>query len=1674
MAKKTKKKLNVKFLVILVSVLAVAVVAGVIAVPLIQQSPDRAVRRATAAQEEGDWALAASQWDKAARLTDGTPEYVLNAIDATMHLTGGDDGQEKIGGILQSYNAVLASDPGNLRALRGRLSLLEETGRLDAPSADYETREIRRLAGEILKQEPDDAQARTLRAIATLNLAEFAGEGVSAEQAERALADLREVAADAGNPDADGLALVSHTLRLLRQADKDRAAGRPEAALETWQQAVGLVDEVAQKAGPLPETGASLPRVELQRRVGESYRAAARVKPFLDVAMLQAGPGAATLDAEQRRKVLDDPVTRQAADKALANFESAAAALDDEAHALDDGYRRTLLVLAEALQERGRLDEAEAAHRRLVAARPWDATASMSLASFLQQRGRVDDAVATLREQLDRYAAAEKEAEAAKDDETATPGQRTGLPEGLTGYAAATARTSRLFVGALLADLLLTQRQGEADAARQETLLAEARDLFENFDAARRAKGYGESATAARVRGQLQLAAGNEAQALRTLEEALRMTEGARPGNEQIERLRTLSMLADANRRLNQSGALQRNLEEMLRLRPDLDTVRGQLAQVYLGQGQPELAKPLIEALLASDPQNAAYQQLALAAAPADQRDATYDALPEATDQQRRAKMVVAARLGRREEAVRLGRAVVAESPDDATATMMLAEQYRALGQADEAAALLEPLAATEPNARVLLAQLRGGTAEAVAAMPEGTNRLVTEARLAAARGDAAGALSKLEEARESAPDNAGLADSLFAAYVDAGRLDDARAMIGELTRLDADNLAGRSYDVRLLLAGDQTEAALREAGRLAQDFPQVAEAQALQAAALSRAGRPSEAADVYRRALELSPANATLLGGMVGALQTAGRGQEAGPFIETGLRVAPDNAAFRRAQLAYEVQYGDADQAIAERRDAAKEQPDNPEQQLVLAQTLVAAASRPGLEPATRDARVVEALSAFRAGLDRFPGDVRFLQGAVAAAAEAGEDQARALVPAVETALGQGELATNPQAAASAAQLYATAGDFAKAESVIRRALGALDAGSGSSGSDAQAGRGASAGLLVALSEIMLRQGRPDEAVAVLGGYEDVPAIAERKVALLATRAAGSPGDEAAYDALRRATDGPLAQGTLSSASLNALAYTEIRRGNPEAAISLLDKSLEKQPGNARTLFFKGAAQAAKAEPDLNAAQDLLQRSVAANGRDADALRELARVQRLRGEADEAAGTYSRLLGVAPDDVEARLSLLGLLIGSQPPRTAEAARVFREAEEAGVADQPRLLLARARLEEVRGRKREAADFARRAAEVAETDAPGTPLAEQARREFLTTLLRTEQYPEVVAATDEMAATANSSEGGPPWWALRARGEALAKLKRREQAVAAYSESFRAVESAPSVAEAVLVDMAQQVGFEPAYALVKDKLEPADGSPPPLATLLPAAAILARDGQAGRAVDLLRQVEPQVQAAGGQLRPEQRASIALQIGTLSLQAQPKRLDQAEPAFREVLKVAPNNMAAQNNLAYALMLQAGDEPDSKVAAAKRAEAVTLARAAYEQARAAAERAGEPADPNVLDTYASTLLSQATAATAGAGQPDRAALGEVVTLLRGGRATVEDRGTAFPELYLHLSQALLALGQPADAAEAGRAGLALLDQKRQSGQTVDAGVEADLREAVTKAESGSGGGNAEAGE
>lgn len=1666
-----RKRLNTKLLIALACGVTIVAVGLFVAAKLYADSPERAVSRAEAAMKEGNWSQAAEQYGKAYALTQNA-DYQLLGVEAQRHQTTGEDAREVVGSIQGALNGLVASNPNNLRAVRELMRFHADDPYFAGPRASQATREVRRLSDLVLAQEPDDAEANILSSVATLNLSRFTSEQIPADEAEAARETLRETVPT--NPlDGTGLETLHGKVQeevqsILSQLQTPNLS--QEEKLEIIREAQGkynsftaLLDEVA-AAAESAESRESIPTdtALLHARLGAAYDAAARLLGQLSMQEVrQENPDASSTALTEAINTAANPLQ----EKALAQYDKAVAALDPERDVKSDAFLLAHTVHASALRNRGDTEAAEAELRKLVEQRPWDVRAAGALSQLLRETNRPMEAAEVMRKTF----AASKEP----------------LPDipGRPGYRATLYRT---LAGLHLADALLDARGQTSNTDEQRKLLDEAREAFAAYETARQASGgVGETIDSQRVEGELQIANRNFGEGINTLNAALRAVESG--GGTDADRLSLLRSLAAAHRAAENEGAEIEYLEKAIAAgnsqgnaaRMANDMYR--LAQLHQEVGDDEEARKIAEQLLRIAPNLPQIQALLATLASEAEGDEAYANLPESTELERRIKLQTALNTNRREEVRRLAEALVAEQPQNPTFAVQLAQILAELGETEQAVTLLQKFPDDRAASRYL-AQLQGGT-EALLAMLGPIDRLKAEAQIAEAEGDTATMVAKLEEAHEAAPDDLAITQALFNAYVRAGRADEAEALLPPLRQASVDRMGGQGLDLQLLLARATRSNATGESGSVSLDsviqaadrlvtnnqgiamahilrgdvYRVAAEDAEQQFDADLVAQRLNEAAESYAEAVRLSPTEIRALTGAITTLQSLKRYDEAQTYITEGLEAAPRNAFLRNAQAAIALRTGQGSGILQSLRTEVDTNADSVEPRLRLVRALQVAAAGAADRKDTAAAQQfhADAIAAIEAGLEAFPQDTRLLTMLADSAPAAGGDataRAEAHFAEIMRPTAENSLADSQEAVEAAVQFYANVGRPAEAEAIVRRYLSLMG----------DASREAKAGVLLELSKLLANQGKVLEAVDVLDGYEELPAIRQQRVRLLANAASA---DASVLPRLRE----ELAQTSdLPTGTLNAAALAEYRAGNLAEAEALLKQANVEGDADGRGasppgLFLLGVVEAGKSDADLNEAARLLQKSVELQPSNTDALRALAQVRRALGQDEAAEGTLRDLLDVSPTDVAARLALAQLQLDQRPPDYRAASREFRAAEAAGVGNDPRLLLARANMEADRNDANAAAGYARQAVEQATTlvrqaqpdVAPAALINQTAnfQNAYLQLLLRLDRAEEALGAARALVNQLGDT-AQVPYWIRRAEGEALARLGRPNEAVAAYTQAFEA--APPQARGTVLADANEHIGFDAAYALIRDGVE---GEEPNPESLLLAATLYAEVDQLDQAISATQRIGELLEARGG-MTPAQAMELDQRLGTLYLRSTPPRLDEAIAAYRRVLDQQADLAPALNNLAYALTLK-GTQPGTPTAEAKTllSEAVDAGTRAFDQVGRGPDGR---ANPNVLDSLGWAEASLAMLTNNGS------LLESATNRLREAAETAEANGEPFAEVYYHLARVREAANQPAEARQFAQRGLEVIREREQSGEAnvADEGSRSRLQEVLNRLGSGEG--------
>ncbi|MEM7807521.1 MAG: tetratricopeptide repeat protein, partial [Planctomycetota bacterium] len=888
-----------------------------------------------------------------------------------------------------------------------------------------------------------------------------------------------------------------------------------------------------------------------------------------------------------------------------------------------------------------------------------------------------------------------------------------------------------------------------------------------------------------------------------------------------------------------------------------------------------------------------------------------------------------------------------------------------------------------------------------------------------------------------------------------------ATAVAEDLGRRGADGAGGDLYRVRIQVAEGDLDEATRQVKALANRFPRMAEAQMALSEVLRRVGDNAGAADAARQALSLAPTDVRAIIEAATAFEAAGRADDAQSVIQQGLVQRPRDPRLRQLDETLTLRYGDAEPVLADRRRAVEENPDDATawQRLAAAQAAAVENAVRGDDAALRAERVRATVDTALQGLEKFPDDGRFLAQLARvgrlAEDEGIQDRVREAVQRVMTPSFEETLIDDASAVGAAATYYANVDDLQSAIIVVRRHLGRLSA---------DAPREQRAFMLLALSQLLTRGGQNEEAASVLVGFEDVPQVQQRLVAMLAQQATQATGEE--QDRLFERLADAVSGDDVQPGPLLAAAFAELNRGNAERAVELLERADRIRPDDAGTIYLLGVALGQLNPPDLEGARDQLERAAELRPTNLDAYRNLARVYQQLGERDAAEDAYLRLLEVDDADLNARLALIQMQLAKSPPDYAAADRYFRAAEATAVAGSPTLLIARARMEMDRNRATDAVTYGRRSVE-ASVDARralagnASPTAQELQaanipnflNAYLDLLLRSGRISEAIREIDFWSSRVTASGTEEPHWLQVRRAEAFARDGRRTEARDAYIRAFNtAAATDPGQADVVLLEMAKRIDPDSAYALVQDRVEgdQSDAQATMSAAMI-AARIYIQANENDRALGFIRKVRQVFADEGQEIRDSTEILLSQQEGTLYLTNTPPQLDDAASAFRRALELAPDNVAVNNNLAYTLTLLADASEESDMGKERLLrQAVERGDVALATARDEARRRGGVASPSVIDTvgWARAKLAMTTG--------DDAGLDEAIRLLRTARDNAERDGNAFPEVYVHLARALRADGNLSDAIESARVGLDFVTRRLDNAEERRPGDEQLLNE------------------
>jgi tetratricopeptide (TPR) repeat protein len=1063
-------------------------------------------------------------------------------------------------------------------------------------------------------------------------------------------------------------------------------------------------------------------------------------------------------------------------------------------------------------------------------------------------------------------------------------------------------------------DVLSNTRERE----KREPLLAEVQSNYDKLSG----KVSGEHAAFVHIRGRIQLARGQAVEAIQTLDRALKLYPAGRP-----ERYELIFQLASAYIGAQQTGRAKELLREILVVNQLHTPSRLMLADLLIREGnikgtnregaegaafhidflERQLGKehPLVMRLRfsASEREGKGSEEAV----------AAYKALPEKTLGDRFAKAQIAAGQSNWEESIRLLESIRAEKPDSLDIVQPLVGVYLQNNQRDKALAVvdaaikLHPQQAGLPLMRQQIEnpeKAKDIRRERIPQITDPLRREMAWVEYYIELGDEQQAFAHLDEAAKIAPDDPRVNDLQFTQALVRKDWDRAGALISKMAARNQDSADGQVYRIRLAEAQGKLDQAYEQALKLTQIRPEFASSYVRLGDVLRRQGEDEQAIHNYQLALERQTENEEAIRGLItchynlkqyGKPSTTeeGRKQEATgakKYIELGQRLFPDNPAFKEVALAWELQFGDPDKAIATREKAVKDSPDNARAWRDLCVAYLAAGQTksgagfpggggndagpaPAIDEKAAQVYYTKARDTLAQAAAKFPEEPGFTSQLITA------HLALKDVPAAEKVMleftSRDQYKGKPETAMSVAEFYVRANQPEKAEKALRDFLATAP-----DNVDVQLKLAAALGI----------QKRIDDAMKVLDAHNaNDPRVQQQRVELLVT--AGRTEEAAKFvDEALAAKQTPALQKMRARIDM---ASGKLREGRQR-----IDQVLAATPNDVEALYLRGLATMVDPHGDLNSAIDDFNKVVAQQPGRIDARVYLADAYRRRNLPEDAIRTLEAAVRAAPTEKSLRLRLLDLYSTHQPPFWTAAQGLLKETRSTPqFADDLDFIHAEASMWMRRKDYAKAVDLIKLVMAKAPNNA-------QVAATYFTALLEKRDYQALLAETDKWLKAHPDS-----WWVHQYRGSAYGR-NGLNNSQAALNEFAKGIEIAKRGTDPdAIASLLTAVGVDVSPDEARKVLEPMAAKDVRWKLLL--AELLDRTGDVNGAIAQLDQVlaDPALSA--------KHLEAALKHGAmLYLRQKPTpNLQKAIDVYRRLLKEIPNEFTAMNNLA-ALLVEPG--------------------------------------------------------------------------------------------------------------------------------------------------------------
>jgi tetratricopeptide (TPR) repeat protein len=458
------------------------------------------------------------------------------------------------------------------------------------------------------------------------------------------------------------------------------------------------------------------------------------------------------------------------------------------------------------------------------------------------------------------------------------------------------------------------------------------------------------------------------------------------------------------------------------------------------------------------------------------------------------------------------------------------------------------------------------------------------------------------------------------------------------------------------------------------------------------------------------------------------------------------------------------------------------------------------------------------------------------------------------------------------------------------------------------------------------------------------------------------------------------------------------------------IDRVLRVDQGNPVALVYRAQLQASRPGGLDDAIRDLeVVRN--ANPNSIDARRMLADLYRRKGDLPGEIGELEGLLLVMPNDKSIMIRLAERYAQASPPRWNDAERLFRNAKaDPGMAADADIFHNEALMWLARKDLAKAGENVRRAVEL-------KPESSKHQATLLRVMLEQRQASQVVARADQFLA--KNPESRDVW---RMRAMANVQLNKADIALADLTRAFEISlksDSEQQVGE-VVNEVIGLIGPKRAIEYFRPK---ADGND---AVRILLAQLLSREGQEDETIEIAEGLVKRLD----QLTPNVRVATLRFLGTFYLTSKNKlNPSRARELYGQLLQLTPDDYTALNNMAYALLL-----PDS---GGTPSEAIKHSQAAVNEMRKLGIN-----DPLILDTHGWALIQN--------GRID-----EGINTIREALNRQE-----FPDGWYHIAEGYLKEQKFADAEQALRKAMDIIDQMQRDKLEVDPNLVRRIDAALTR--------------